>query len=620
MLEKEQQDLARSDVTGAAMVYTTRDEGGNPVPCAVPFTDHYRFRGNCPQLQAMSLNEYISTVMVVEATREAREQLAKQRSRQQDVRRGPGRPALWLREFDPGHPLHETHLQRGRAKLVIPVFGKGVPTIPRIFWSTLTSWATEGDEAAAAQVDRAVAFYSMLLVPWDAATGMPPKETLTLAGLLAYFKQDLADPAECDALRSRWADFRRLSASIYPAPEGTKKVMQAMRDRTRCGWAPDRGPNMRRYVRTGLQGSPSAPWPQHGADAVDEQAGDLFGCDEEEFERGQEDLELQILLANDDKVRGRRKNLLVKEQFSKHTADSTICTNVQRVPIQRAAHIPSLALPAKNVNDKFSALADFEGIEGGAIRRAAEADGTDAGLLTTYARFLLATPNVQDPFTDATRPGSLPKPLTAHQIQQAADILEFFRGPRTGSLAVLLHGPAGTGKTHVYRVLDAALQLLGHGEARAMALTGVACTQLGGKAATLHWHRLLRNSREGGQHNDKPNSATAPSKKTIREIRTRIGEQPPLIWVDEVSMLSAHDLWTIDTRLRRAYKVDQIFGGIPIVFAGDFLQIPCVGTRLLRATCTPDVLQAGPARQLELRDAINAGKLFRELKLVVLLE
>ena len=627
LLDKTQREVTRSSVSGAAKVYTIREANGNLKSMAIPFTDHYRHRGNCPEMRAMSLNEYLSCVQVVEATAEVLEQFKKQQlRRQQNGQRGRGRPALWLRKFDAEHPLHETYLQRGRAKLAIPLFGRGLPTIPRSFFETLSSWAAEGDEAAAAEVDRAVAFFSMLLVPWDAETGVPPEETLTLDGLLAYFKPAEATPAERKILRSRWVDFYRMSAPFFPAPEGPQKAMQAGRDRARDGWLQNRGPTVRSHVRTGLQGSEMAPWPANGADLVDESGDGDYGCEEAELALGDEELDLQILKATDSAFQTRLATLRKREQFYKHTVSTTVRNTAPSMAATAARPIPSLHLGAGSVAKKFAALEKLEGIEGGAIQRAAAAAGTNVEDLTKYAEFLLATPGVQDPFTDATRPSFLPKPLSDHQNERTKEILQFFRSDRSGSLAVLLHGPAGTGKTHVYRVLDAALQLLNLGESRAMALTGVACTQLGGTAATLHWHRLLqitgmRRSGKGGRH-DASNFANAIDARLAAGIRARLGLRPALLYIDEVSMLSAQELWTIDSRLRAAYDKEKIFGGIPIIFAGDFLQIPCLGTRLLRAACTPHVLpEAGSGRAAEaLLVAHAGGRLLGELKRIDLTE
>jgi hypothetical protein len=50
------------------------------------------------------------------------------------------------------------------------------------------------------------------------------------------------------------------------------------------------------------------------------------------------------------------------------------------------------------------------------------------------------------------------------------------------------------------------------------------------------------------------------------------------IFLDEVSMLSCHDLYKISTQLAKAFnEPNKPFGGMNIVFAGDFAQLPPLG-------------------------------------------
>ena len=44
--------------------------------------------------------------------------------------------------------------------------------------------------------------------------------------------------------------------------------------------------------------------------------------------------------------------------------------------------------------------------------------------------------------------------------------------------------------------------------------------------------------------------------------------------VDKVSMLSTNFIVLVDTRLRSMYDPDKLFGGISILFIGDFVQLP----------------------------------------------
>ena len=49
------------------------------------------------------------------------------------------------------------------------------------------------------------------------------------------------------------------------------------------------------------------------------------------------------------------------------------------------------------------------------------------------------------------------------------------------------------------------------------------------------------------------------------------------IFLDEVSMISCHDIYKISAQAARARRVlDDPFGGINFIFSGDFTQLPPV--------------------------------------------
>jgi hypothetical protein len=52
------------------------------------------------------------------------------------------------------------------------------------------------------------------------------------------------------------------------------------------------------------------------------------------------------------------------------------------------------------------------------------------------------------------------------------------------------------------------------------------------------------------------------------------GNRLKIVIVDEVSMLSTNFIVLLDTRLRSMYDPDKLFGGISILFIGDFVQLP----------------------------------------------
>ncbi|MBT5016928.1 AAA family ATPase [Candidatus Peregrinibacteria bacterium] len=130
---------------------------------------------------------------------------------------------------------------------------------------------------------------------------------------------------------------------------------------------------------------------------------------------------------------------------------------------------------------------------------------------------------------------------------------------------VYLGGSAGTGKTHLLnRFIDhlkEEMVMVG-----ITASTGIAATHLNG--ITIHsWSGL--GIREQLSHDDI---------KKLRKrhyLRQRIIDTEVLI-IDEISMLSAEQLDTVDTICREFRKCDLPFGGLQVVLSGDFFQLPPV--------------------------------------------
>jgi len=132
----------------------------------------------------------------------------------------------------------------------------------------------------------------------------------------------------------------------------------------------------------------------------------------------------------------------------------------------------------------------------------------------------------------------------------------------------LLTGPAGSGKTHV---LDSYVNYLKkEGVPTAVtASTGIAATHLGGQ--TIHsWSGMgIKDSVEALDLDDL--SGKSYLIKKMDSVRVLI--------IDEVSMLHHFQLDMVDMILRHFKKNDQPFGGIQVVLAGDFFQLPPVASR-----------------------------------------
>lgn len=128
---------------------------------------------------------------------------------------------------------------------------------------------------------------------------------------------------------------------------------------------------------------------------------------------------------------------------------------------------------------------------------------------------------------------------------------------------VFLTGEPGSGKTHTVNRYIQYLKQLKINTA-ITASTGIAATHINGM--TIHsWSGI------GVKKNLNP----ADIKKIIKYRGKRINKASVLI-IDEISMLDASVLDLADTVCRAAKKSELSFGGVQVVFVGDFFQLPPV--------------------------------------------
>ncbi|KAL9938103.1 hypothetical protein V8E36_002726 [Tilletia maclaganii] len=166
----------------------------------------------------------------------------------------------------------------------------------------------------------------------------------------------------------------------------------------------------------------------------------------------------------------------------------------------------------------------------------------------------------------------------------------FFRdqqGVAQPSLKLLMHGAAGTGKTVVVRLLRELLAKFGKAkEMMSIAPTGKAASAIGG--STQHSAFAL-DIRRRGQTSDEFRSHQRDSINSTRmRFLQDVYRDIKWIFLDEVSMSSAETLSDIDQALRIGKdQLDVPFGGVHMMFAGDFCQLPPVcATALYRQDCS----------------------------------
>ena len=131
---------------------------------------------------------------------------------------------------------------------------------------------------------------------------------------------------------------------------------------------------------------------------------------------------------------------------------------------------------------------------------------------------------------------------------------------------VFLTGSAGSGKTYVLQ------QYINYLKRRKVALavtasTGIAATHL--KGMTIHaWSGIgLR------QQISTEELAAMKAKKYLREQI----ESVKVLIIDEISMLHKQQLMLVDLVLQYFKNNQYAFGGVQVVFSGDFFQLPPVG-------------------------------------------
>ena len=134
---------------------------------------------------------------------------------------------------------------------------------------------------------------------------------------------------------------------------------------------------------------------------------------------------------------------------------------------------------------------------------------------------------------------------------------------------LFITGPGGTGKTRlIQHLLDYAHQT--HRTIQICAMTGCAAVLLNCNARTLHsWSgiKLAKGTQKAVV------DSVLKNKRAVAQWR-----KTKCLVLDEVSMLSKKVFEIIEQIARRTTKINLPFGGMQVVFTGDFYQLPPVGS------------------------------------------
>ena len=182
--------------------------------------------------------------------------------------------------------------------------------------------------------------------------------------------------------------------------------------------------------------------------------------------------------------------------------------------------------------------------------------------------------------------------------------------PKPGQLIMLLSGQGGTGKSRVVECLKL-YAITKYGKTEGSWGPIVLCGPTGNSSFNIGgstWQSTL-----GKGLITKKNQKL--SSDTIKNLQGK-GKGCKCFVLDEVSLLGCEDITDIHTRLCAAMGVDPgefLFGGLNVIFSGDFFQLKCMG-----GTPIPYTLRhhyEGNSASIEGRKIWEKVNVFRELQL-----
>ncbi|KAF5343722.1 hypothetical protein D9758_016521 [Tetrapyrgos nigripes] len=162
------------------------------------------------------------------------------------------------------------------------------------------------------------------------------------------------------------------------------------------------------------------------------------------------------------------------------------------------------------------------------------------------------------------------KKFTLNNDQERAFriIANHISSPQTEQLKMYLGGMGGTGKSQVIKALKGLFEARNeHYRFICLAPTGTAAAILNG--ATYHSVLGIRN-------NNNKEAGFLHESASIKQVQEKL-RGVEYIFLDEISMINCHNMYQISAKLAAAKnQPEKPFGGLNIILAGDFAQIPPV--------------------------------------------
>ena len=145
--------------------------------------------------------------------------------------------------------------------------------------------------------------------------------------------------------------------------------------------------------------------------------------------------------------------------------------------------------------------------------------------------------------------------------------------PKPTPLQILMTGDPGTGKSYVIDTIKELAHMMGVGHVQTAAFNGIAAVNIDGSTLCS----LLGIGKVPPAETDFAKVKSTLTASQLMSIREDLrSEELVLLIIDEVSTLDSVMIATIDSRLQNVMQNDKPFGGIAVLFCGDFNQLGAV--------------------------------------------